>query len=228
MMLTPRQQQVLELVQSAIREHGYPPTVREIASRLRLAGPKSAKQHLDALVTKGVLRRQPNRPRALQVVGATSTLGARAVPILKPAVAQSSPDRPVLAIEHVEGHLALDQSLVPWKDTVLVRVHGESMTGAGLYDGDLVLVRVGVEAEDGEIVVVVADGAVVIRRLYRHGPAVTLVPANPRMRGAIISREAGPGMGIRVLGTVVGLVRVFSTGPINRGGQALARPGGDR
>lgn len=222
MMLTPRQQQVLELIQSEIRERGYPPTVREIASRLRLAGPKSAKQHLDALVTKGVLRRQPNRPRALQVVGVASTLGARAVPILRPTVAQSSPDRPVLAIEHVEGHLALDQSLVPWKDTVLVRVHGESMTGAGLYGGDLVLVRVGAEVQDGEIVVVVVDGTVVIRRLYRHGPAVTLVPANPRMREAIVSRDTG--QGIRVLGTVVGLVRVFSAGPPNRAKRGSQTP----
>lgn len=221
-MLTPRQQQVLELIQSEIREHGYPPTVREIALRLRLAGPKSAKQHLDALVAKGVLRRQPNRPRALQVVGAASTLGARAVPILKPTVAQSSPDRPVLALEHVEGHLALDQSLVPWKDTVLVRVQGESMTGAGLYDGDLVMVRIGVETEDGEIAVAVVDGTVVIRRLYRHGPAVTLVPANPRMREAIVSRDTG--QGIRVLGTVVGLVRVFSAGPPNRAQRGSQTP----
>ena len=194
--LTARQKEVLDLILSSVREHGYPPTVREIASRLRLAGPKGAKQHLDALVAKGLIRRVPGRSRALEVVGAALGLRARSVPILK-------------AQEQVEGYLTLDHTLVPWQDAWFVRIHGESMAGAGLHEGDLALVRGGPGADDGTIVVALVTGELVIRRLYLHDSAIALVPANPRMKDAVITHDQGHP--IQILGTVVGLLRMLKS-----------------
>lgn len=218
--LTARQQTVLDLIESVISEQGYPPTVREIASRLRLAGPKGAKQHLDALVAKGFIRRAPGRPRALEIVGPGGSHRARAVPILKSRPGQPAPSglgrSPTLPKEQVEGHLTLDHTLVPRKEAFLLRVYGEGMAGAGVYDGDLALVQPGSPAQDGEIVVANVNGALVIRRFYRRGTAITLVPANSRMMDAVISQEAGEQL--EVIGKVVGLLRMFRL--VGRAGQA--------
>lgn len=205
---TARQKEVLGLILSHIREHGYPPTVREIASRLRLAGPKGAKQHLDALVAKGFIRRVPGQSRALEVVGAALGLRARSVSIL-------TSREQVAGAASPEGYLTLDHTLIPWQDAWLVRVQGESMAGAGLHDGDLVIVRGGAgapnapNADDGAIVVAVVNGELIVRRLYRHGSTMTLVPANPRMKDAVITHDAEHP--IKLLGTVVGLLRMFKT-----------------
>ena len=198
--LTLKQERVFSFLKDYLSRHGYPPTVREIAKHLKMAGPHSAKRFLDMLEQKGYIHRVAKSSRAIELVDAPSHSTVRLVPI----VGRVRAGTPLLALENIEGNLALDHSLARWKDTFLLRVVGESMIGAHIEDGDLALVKPQPTASNGEIVVVLLNDEATIKRFFREKDAIRLEPANPFMKPIIIKKgEAEVG----IVGKVVAILR---------------------
>lgn len=190
--LTGRQRQVLEFVERFSAEAGAAPTVREVASGTGVTiGP--AQRHLKALVDKGYLRHRAGVSRGMDVA---SRAPQAAVPILGRVPAGS----PVPPLEDIEGHVHVDRHFVGKGNYFALRVRGDSMTGAGILDGDIVVVRQQQTAEHGEIVVALAGGEATVKRLHRKGRELWLEPENPKYR-PIHSDD------VRIAGKVVYLTR---------------------
>jgi repressor LexA len=207
--LTAKQREVLDFIRSFTAEHGVPPTVREIGERFRIT-PRAAFDHLKALERKGALQRRPSvrrTSRALVAVGGPAHAGYRSVPILGRIAAGG----PRLAAEEREGELPILASSLPGggEDVFALRVRGDSMIGAHICDGDLVLVRRQDGAQPNDIVVALieSDGLepeATVKRFLRDGPRVVLKPENPALRPIVVDlREQS----CRILGKVIGVVR---------------------
>ena len=200
--LTARQQRIVEFIRRTVLERGYPPTVREIGEAVGLTSSSSVHAQLANLQRKGLLRKDPAKPRAIEVAGTRPRgAGAVTVPILGRIAAGAS----VLAEEHIEDHVAVDAGLAGDEEHFALRVSGGSMVDAGILDGDLVVIRRQDVAEDGSIVAAQVPGPAeeeaTVKRLRRRGRRVTLVPENPTMEPFDLP-EGG-----RILGQVVAVLR---------------------
>lgn len=198
--LTDRQLEILEVIRKTVAKRGYPPTVREIGEAVGLSSPSTVHSHLSALVEAGLLRRDPSKPRAIEVVELESARRAeiRDVPLLGRIAAGS----PVLASEDVEEIYPLPTSLVGRGPVFMLRVKGDSMLGAGILDGDLAVIRRQPTAEPGEIVAaLVAGEEATLKRFYREGRRVILRAENKNYP----SMEFGEG--VEIIGKLVGLFR---------------------
>ncbi len=198
--LTARQREILSFLIRFLNERGYPPTVREIALHFGLKGPKSPKKRLDALEEKGYIRRSPGKSRAIEVVGASPSGSSRLVPI----VGKVGAGGPSLALEDVEGTLALDRSLARGDETFFLGVKGESMIGDHIQDGDLALVYPQAMVENGEIAVVLIGDEATLKRVYKEGDALRLQPSNPSMKAIIVRMGEER---VTVVGKVIGIFR---------------------
>jgi repressor LexA len=203
--LTDRQRQVLEFIDREIRERGYPPSVREIGEAVGLSSPSTVHAHLAALQDKGYLRRDPSKPRALEVSAEPITGAAverrpvRHVPLLGDVAAGTG----VLAAENVEELLPLPEDFTGDGELFMLRVRGESMIDAGIFDGDYVAVRVQPNAENGDIVVAGIPGEeATVKTLVRRRGKVVLRPANPTMTEMVFEPAD-----VRIYGKVVTLLR---------------------
>ena len=150
-MLTPRQREIWDYLLAYVEQHGYPPTVREIGQAVGLASPSTVHAHLANLERAGLLKRDPTKPRALELI-AREREEERKLPLLGQVAAGS----PLLAEENIEDYLAVPEPLSRGGEEFLLRVKGDSMTGAGILDGDILVVRRQESAENGEVVVALA------------------------------------------------------------------------
>ena len=200
--LTPRQQRIVEFIRRTVQDRGYPPTVREIGEAVGLTSSSSVHAQLANLQRKGLLRKDPAKPRAIEVAGARPR-GAAAVTV--PVLGRIAAGAPLLAEEHVEDHVAIDADLAGEEEHFALRVAGDSMIDAGILDGDLVVIRRQDVAEDGSIVAAQVPGPAeeeaTVKRLRRRGRRVTLMPENPTMEPFELP-EGG-----RILGQVVAVLR---------------------
>jgi repressor LexA len=200
--LTPRQQRIVEFIRRTVQDRGYPPTVREIGEAVGLTSSSSVHAQLANLQRKGLLRKDPAKPRAIEVAGARPR-GSAAVTV--PVLGRIAAGAPLLAEENVEDHVAVDAGLTGDEEHFALRVAGESMIDAGILDGDLVVIRRQDVAEDGSIVAAQVPGPAeeeaTVKRLHRRGRRVTLVPENPTMEPFDLP-EGG-----RILGQVVAVLR---------------------
>jgi repressor LexA len=197
--LTPRQEQLLRLIENSLSQRGYVPTLQELAQALGINSLQGVKDHLAALERKGYVRRPAGKRRAIEIVH-------HIVPVdgTIPVLGRVAAGRPVLAIENQEGHLRLDQTLLGRGQYFALRVQGDSMIGAGIAEGDYVIVRQQENADSGEIVIASLGEEVTVKRLRRKGKAVFLEAANPAYPPIPLFRHtAAP----RLLGKVVGLYR---------------------
>jgi repressor LexA len=198
--LTPRQRRILEFIQQTVRDRGYPPTVREIGEAVGLTSSSSVHAQLENLGRRGLLRKDPAKPRAIEVAGVRQ---ARAVDV--PVVGRIAAGAPILAEENVETHLPVAEELAGSGELFALRVQGDSMVDAGILDGDLVVVRRQDVAGDGAVVAAMlpgpAEDEATVKRLRRTGGKVVLVPENPAMEPF----DMPPGG--RILGVVVAVLR---------------------
>jgi len=201
--LTGRQQEIWTFLVAYVDEHGYPPTVREIGEAVGLASPSTVHAHLANLERAGLLRRDPTKPRALELVGREKAGGASVggLPRL-PLLGQIAAGAPLLADENVEDEIAVPETL---RGDFLLRVKGDSMINAGILDGDLVIVRRAQDARDGEIVVALAGDdesadEATVKTFYRDGRRVRLQPENDALEPIYASH-------VQILGKVVGVFR---------------------
>lgn len=179
--LTVRQKQVLEVIERSIEECGYPPSVREIGDALGLSSSCTVQRHLEALIAKGHLKRSGSKARTLELTRAKPKAKSRDVTLV-PLVGRVAAGAPLLAQQHVEAHLPVARSFLGDGEFFALRVQGDSMIDAGLFEGDTVIVRHQPAADEGDIVVALLDGSdATVKRLIRQGKKVGLKPENPTM-----------------------------------------------
>ncbi len=199
--LTSRQELILNFVEQYTATHHYPPTLREIADHHGLASLNGVKKHLSALAKKGHLVRKAGARRALHITRGSSQTEGVSVPILGRIAAGP----PLLAEEQVLDRVVLDRSLVRWDKPFLLKVKGDSMVGAGILDGDHVLVRAQDQAEPGELVVALLDDEATVKRLARTADGYELQPENPAYAPIPLTPD---GPTVRILGKVQGVLRL--------------------
>ncbi len=211
-MLTDRQREIWEFLVRYVEAHGYPPTVREIGQEVGLASPSTVHAHLANLERAGMLRRDPTKPRALELLAPHRRESAPAPePDVHrlPLVGQIAAGGPLLAEQNVEEYMAVPEPLARGGEEFLLRVRGESMITAGILDGDFVVVRRQQDATNGEIVAALAgeDEAAdeaTVKRFYRENGRVRLQPANPTMQPLFVEADQ-----VQVQGVVVGVMRKY-------------------
>jgi repressor LexA len=196
--VTQRQQRILDVIAETLRERGYPPTVREIGEAVGLTSSSSVHAQLANLERKGLLHKDPTKPRAVTL--SEPRAGAVTVPL----VGRIAAGAPTLAEQNIEDHLAVPQGFADDRDHFALTVTGDSMIGAGIVDGDVVVVRSQAHARDGDIVAALipgpAEDEATVKRLSHDGPRVMLVPENP----SLDPFEMADG---RILGKVVAVLR---------------------
>jgi repressor LexA len=199
--LTKRQQEIFDFVKQYVGDHGYPPTVRDIGKAIGLASSSTVHAHLANLEKLGLLRRDPTKPRAIEVLKDK----AREVvtPVGLPVVGQVAAGQPVLADENIEEYVPVPGIAGGDDGEFVLRVKGDSMKDAGILEGDFVIVRRQETASDGDIVVALVGEEATVKRFFRENDHVRLQPENEAME-PIRTREA------QVLGRVVGLCRRVS------------------
>jgi repressor LexA len=210
-MLTDRQQQIWEFLVRYVEARGYPPTVREIGQEVGLASQSTVHAHLANLERAGLLRRDPTKPRALELLGPYRREPVReAAPDVHrlPLVGQIAAGAPLLAEENVEEYLSVPEPLATGREEFLLRVRGDSMVNAGILDGDLVVIRRQQEARNGEIVaVLVGDDEsaeeATVKRFFREDGRVRLQPENDALEPTFPRH-------VQVLGKVTGVFRMLS------------------
>lgn len=179
--LTPRQQEILDFIDTRLRQSGSPPTRAEIASAFGFRSANAAEEHLRALVRKGAIEMAPGRSRGIRVLSAAAEViqrGGKAGRSL-PLIGQVAAGSPILALENVESELTLDAGVFHPRADYLLRVRGDSMIGVGIMDGDLLAVHRSATAQSGQIVVARLGDEVTVKRLQHQGERVQLCAENP-------------------------------------------------
>lgn len=198
--LTARQKQALEFIVGAIRGMGCPPTIREMGDALGISSTNGVRYLLDVLAQKGYIRRRPHVSRGIELVHGRSADHIVAVPL----VGRVAAGEPILAQENIEDFFFLDSSFLTSGDLFALRVKGESMIDAGIFDGDVIFARQQPLAEKGDIVVAVIGEEATVKRFYPENGRVRLEPANSSYGPIVVERDAP---GFRIAGKVVGLIR---------------------
>jgi len=202
--LTARQREILDFIRAEIHRRGFPPSVREIGEAVGLSSSSTVHSHLAALEAKGLLRRDPAKPRALEVLDYRDTErgvdyeSVQAVPL----VGQVAAGAPILAAENIEATLPLPSSFAG-EETFILRVKGDSMIEAGILDGDFVVVRQQSTATNGDIVVAMIDEEATVKRFFREGDRIRLQPEN----SALDPIYADEHVDFAILGRVTALFR---------------------
>jgi repressor LexA len=198
--LTKRQQEIFDFVKRYVREHGYPPTVRDIGKAIGLTSSSTVHAHLANLEKLGLLRRDPTKPRAMEVLSEKAKAAAATSGL--PLVGQVAAGQPVLAEENIEEYVAVPAAVGGEDGDFVLRIRGESMIDAGILEGDYVVVRPQEVADDGDIVVALVgeESEATVKRFFHEPDHVRLQPENATME-PIRSTD------VRVLGKVVGLFR---------------------
>ncbi|MGF1665452.1 MAG: transcriptional repressor LexA [Acidimicrobiia bacterium] len=202
--ISDRQRQVLEYIRTTVASRGYPPSVREIGDALGLSSPSTVHSHLSSLAKAGLIRKDPSKPRAIEILEAAPMsqtprdANIRHVPLVGRIAAGS----PILAQEDIEDVMALPTTLVGSGPVFMLTVRGDSMIDAGIFDGDYVVVRSQPDALDGEIVAALVDEEeATVKRLFRKNGQIVLQPENEAYEAMVFDG------GVRVLGKVVSVLR---------------------
>ncbi|MBC5823595.1 MAG: transcriptional repressor LexA [Candidatus Eremiobacteraeota bacterium] len=193
--LTGRQQAILDVIKSFTREHGYPPSVREIGERVGLSSSSTVQCHLRTLEKKGIIRRDPTKPRAL-VSGSESGFNVVSVPI----VGRVAAGVPITAVENIEDEFALPAHMVTQSGAFMLRIKGDSMIDAAILDGDLIVVQPQKVAANGEIVVAMLDDEATVKTFYKEETRVRLQPENKFMEPIYTDR-------VEIIGKVSAVIR---------------------
>jgi repressor LexA len=200
--LTSTQKKVFIFLKNYLREKGFPPTLREIASHFGLKGPKAPQKTIAILERKGYLRRIPGGSRAIEILGGSPFHAGQILSL--PILGRVRAGEPILAIENIEGYINLDKGLVSSEDVFLLRVQGDSMIEAHIQDGDFALVKPQPNAENGEIVVALIEDEATIKRIFMKKDLIRLEPANPGMEPIVVRKGEKK---ISIVGKVVGIFR---------------------
>jgi len=196
--LTRRQHEILTFIQRHSDAHGYPPSVREIGQALGLTSSSTVHSHLSALEKKGYLRRDPSKPRAIEILKDERDVPTKKV-IQLPVVGQVTAGLPILAQQNIEDYFPLPQEFIRSEECFILKVRGDSMVDAGIFDGDMLIVRRQQTAKDRDIVVARMEDEATVKRFFREDGRIRLQPENPRMEPIITRDVAIEGVALAVI-----------------------------
>lgn len=197
-----KQQEILEYIKNEILNKGYPPAVREICEAVNLKSTSSVHSHLETLEKNGYIRRDPTKPRAIEIVDDSFNLSRREL-VNIPIVGTVTAGQPILAVENIEGYFPLLSEDIPKGESFMLAVKGESMINAGILDGDHIIVRKQISAENGEMVVALLGDSVTVKRFFKEDGHFRLQPENDFMEPIIVDN-------VEILGKVIGLYRRYN------------------
>lgn len=198
--LTRRQEEILDFIKKSVLEKGYPPSVREIGAAVGLNSSATVHSHLNSLESKGMIRRDPTKPRAIEILDASFQSVIDAVPV--PVLGRVTAGTPILAVENIEEYFPLPRQVTRDQEVFILQVRGDSMIEAGILDGDFVLVRRQHNADNGDIVVALLGDEATVKTFYKEKTHVRLQPENSTL-SPILTQN------VTVLGKVIGVFRLF-------------------
>lgn len=200
--ITAKQREILEYIKNEILNKGYPPAVREICEAVHLKSTSSVHAHLESLEKNGYIRRDPTKPRAIEIMDENFNLTRREV-VNVPVIGRVAAGQPVLAVENIESYFPIPAEMMPNHESFMLTVKGDSMINAGIFDGDKVLVQKQPSAENGEIVVALIDDSATVKTFYQEADHIRLQPENDVFEPIIVSE-------CTILGKVFGVFRLFA------------------
>lgn len=199
--ITAKQREILEYIKNDIVNKGYPPAVREICEAVHLKSTSSVHAHLESLEKNGYIRRDPTKPRAIEIIDENFSLTRREV-VNVPIIGSVAAGQPILAVENIEAYFPIPAEMMPNHESFMLKVKGESMINAGIFDGDRVLVQKQCTAENGEIVVALVDDSATVKTFYKEADHIRLQPENDALEPIILQD-------CKILGKVFGVFRLF-------------------
>ena len=199
--ITNKQKEILEYIKNCILNKGYPPAVREICEAVHLKSTSSVHSHLETLEKNGYIRRDPTKPRAIEICD-ESFQTVRTEMVSLPVVGNVAAGQPILAEENIESYFPIPAEYMPNEETFMLKVKGESMINAGIFDGDNILVQKQSTASDGDMVVALVDDSATVKTFYKEKDHYRLQPENDNMEPIIVED-------CTVLGKVFGVFRFF-------------------
>lgn len=202
--ISAKQQEILEFIKESILNRGYPPAVREICEAVHLKSTSSVHSHLETMEKNGYIRRDPTKPRAIEIIDDSFNLARREL-INVPIVGTVTAGEPILAVENIEGYFPISPEFVHNKQTFMLKVRGESMINAGIFPDDYILVERTPIATDGEIIVALLEDSVTVKRFFKEDGCFRLQPENDTMEPIIVPADGS----LSVVGKVIGLFRIF-------------------
>ncbi len=198
--ISPKQLEILEYIKQQILLKGYPPAVREICEAVNLRSTSSVHSHLETLEKNGYIRRDPTKPRAIEIVDDDFALTRREV-VNVPIVGTITAGEPILAVENVSDYFPIPVEMLPNAQVFMLKVRGESMINAGIFDGDQVIVQQQSTANNGDIVVALVEDSATVKTFYKENGYYRLQPENDSMDPIIVHN-------VEILGKVIGLMRM--------------------
>ena len=199
--ISDKQREILEYIEAEILNKGYPPAVREICEAVKLKSTSSVHAHLETLEKNGYIRRDPTKPRAIEIVDENFNLTRREM-VNVPIVGRVAAGEPILAVENIENYFPIPAEFMPNEQTFILQVQGESMVNAGILDGDYILVEQQTTANDGDMVVALVDDSATVKTFYKENGYYRLQPENDFMEPIIVSD-------VMIMGKVIGTFRFF-------------------
>lgn len=198
---TSKQKEILEYIKVTILKKGYPPAVREICEAVHLKSTSSVHSHLSALEEKGYIRRDPTKPRTIEILDNSFNFNRREM-VNIPLIGTVAAGEPIIAEERIEDYFPFPAENLPNADTFMLKVKGESMVNAGILPGDQLIVEQRSIADNGEIVVALVDDSATVKRFFKENGHYRLQPENDTMEPIILEH-------VEILGKVIGLIRMM-------------------
>ena len=199
--ITPKQQEILDFIKSEILHKGYPPAVRDICEAVHLKSTSSVHSHLETLEKNGYIRRDPTKPRAIEIIDDTFQLTRREV-VNVPLIGTVAAGQPILAQENIENYFPVPAEYMPNSECFMLKVKGDSMVNAGIFNGDQILVQQQNTANNGDMVVALIDYSASVKTFYKEEGHYRLQPENDSMSPIIVDE-------VTILGKVFGVLRIF-------------------
>ncbi|MCI8991374.1 MAG: transcriptional repressor LexA [Eubacterium sp.] len=200
--ISDKQREILEYIKSEILHKGYPPAVREICAAVKLKSTSSVHSHLETLEKNGYIRRDPTKPRAIEVIDDNFNLTRREM-VQVPIIGTVAAGQPILAQENIENYFPVPAEMMPNSESFILKVKGESMINAGILNGDNVLVQQQDTAQNGDIIVALIDDSATVKTFYKEEGFIRLQPENDTMEPIIVEDA-------QILGKVFGVFRFLS------------------
>ena len=200
--ISSKQREILEYIKQEILNKGYPPAVREICEAVHLKSTSSVHSHLETLEKNGYIRRDPTKPRAIEIIDDNFNLTRREV-VNVPIIGQVAAGQPLLAVENIENYSPIPTEFMPNAETFMLKVKGDSMINAGIFNGDKILVQKQSDAQNGDIVVALVDDSATVKTFYKEDGHFRLQPENDTMDPIIVNECS-------ILGKVFGIMRFLN------------------
>ena len=200
--ISKKQQEILDYMKNEILNRGFPPSVREICEAVNLKSTSSVHSHLEALEKNGYIRRDATKPRAIEIIDDNFNLVRREV-VNVPLVGTVAAGQPILAVENIDAYFPIPAEYMPNTDCFMLKVKGESMINAGIFDGDYIMVRQQNVASNGEMIVALVDDSATVKTFYKENGHYRLQPENDSMDPIIVDD-------VQILGKVFGVFRMFN------------------